>query len=900
MCSLHKIVLKKAHTAIILIFLLATPLPLFAETKTTKAWPSVTIDLFTQKKPYDGRGINKSSDIFGPQETVKLYALVLECGNPLSAKLVTFEICKLNNTQLRFSRVSFTNSSGLAETYFSLHVISETEAFGTWYVLASVDVDGRTYRDSLYFEVYWLVELISVRTVDENPQNTTGPPPTRNYFGINGFVGVEIALRDNALTGKNVKITVVLYDELNVPVNTSYIENLILPPKKLVYIYQKLYMPKHAVPGKATIFVSALDENYLAYCPEVSTNFLITSKDPISPNFLDVSVYAIYVSSNYVEPGDNVDIQILVGNEGTETVKNVDVTLCINDTLMAKQQVQTLNPFEQIIFNFTWNTIGLSEDTYMFTANISLLKTEADLTDNMCNFSIEVKLKPRLRDVGVINVLALPSMAYIGDNIDVEVVAANFGDDAETFTITVYYNNTVIDSRVVWSLEPCKRIKLEFTWITTNLVEGKYLIWALAEILPGEIDVENNRYIGNEVKLISKPIVKICDLAITSVFAKPNVVTIGGIIQIEVNVANFGTSDESFNVLVCYDNILISTRQITDLPPKSERKLTIQWNTTCVREGTYTIKAYIPPLPCETNIENNLYINGNVTIKAPPPPPPPAKIHDIAIINVYFHPSRAYIGEVIDIWVEAANLGDYPETFNVKVYYNQSEIATQKIWLLQPGQKITLHFSWNTSNMMEGVYTIWAYAEPVPGEINTENNSYVGGNVTLIRRPPPPLVCDIAVIWLSANPQTVISGQKITIEAIVANLGDTPEDFNLTIFYDRTLILNMPLTLPAYTNKTVIYFWNTTNVAPGMYRLWANVTILECETDIENNKFEDGTITVMGIFPFYKLLILLIPLGLIAGMVAILFALSYIFIRRRRRKRKELKKSYAVIIHKHI
>lgn len=57
------------------------------------------------------------------------------------------------------------------------------------------------------------------RTIDGSPTNTSGHPPDRQYFGIGGYVGIEITIKNNARTKKDVNITMVILDELNVPIN---------------------------------------------------------------------------------------------------------------------------------------------------------------------------------------------------------------------------------------------------------------------------------------------------------------------------------------------------------------------------------------------------------------------------------------------------------------------------------------------------------------------------------------------------------------------------------------------------------------------------------------------------------------------------------------------------------
>jgi hypothetical protein len=41
---------------------------------------SIYFDIFTQKEPYNGRGLNQSSDMFGPQEIVEIYAMLEKNG----------------------------------------------------------------------------------------------------------------------------------------------------------------------------------------------------------------------------------------------------------------------------------------------------------------------------------------------------------------------------------------------------------------------------------------------------------------------------------------------------------------------------------------------------------------------------------------------------------------------------------------------------------------------------------------------------------------------------------------------------------------------------------------------------------------------------------------------------
>jgi len=97
-------------------------------------------------------------------------------------------------------------------------------------------------------------------------------------------------------------------------------------------------------------------------------------------------------------------------------------------------------------------------------------------------------------------------------------------------------------------------------------------------------------------------------------------------------------------------------------------------------------------------------------------------IHDIAVTDVA--PSKTVVGQgySLNINVTAANQSDCTETFNVTVYANTTEIETREI-ILSSGTSTIITFTWNTTGFAKGNYTIKAYAWPVQGETDTEDNT---------------------------------------------------------------------------------------------------------------------------------------------------------------------------------
>jgi hypothetical protein len=104
----------------------------------------------------------------------------------------------------------------------------------------------------------------------------------------------------------------------------------------------------------------------------------------------------------------------------------------------------------------------------------------------------------------------------------------------------------------------------------------------------------------------------------------------------------------------------------------------------------------------------------------------PTEAHDIATTNVT--PLKTVVGQgyTMNINVTVENHGDFTETFDVTLYANTTIIETKQITLTSLNST-TITFTWNTSGFVKGNYTISAYAWPVQGETDTEDNSLTDG-----------------------------------------------------------------------------------------------------------------------------------------------------------------------------
>ena len=104
--------------------------------------------------------------------------------------------------------------------------------------------------------------------------------------------------------------------------------------------------------------------------------------------------------------------------------------------------------------------------------------------------------------------------------------------------------------------------------------------------------------------------------------------------------------------------------------------------------------------------------------------------HDVAITSVTPSTTEAYSGQIINITVVAKNEGSFG-TFDVSTYYDLTLIGTQTVTDLPQDEAKTLTFSWNTTDVPGGYYTISANATIVPGETHTADNNFIDGTITV-------------------------------------------------------------------------------------------------------------------------------------------------------------------------
>jgi len=358
-------------------------------------------------------------------------------------------------------------------------------------------------QDTLTFEVNWIVQVISIRTIDGNLTN-------RTIFGTGGDVGFEICLKSASMALRNVTIAITIQDELGVPVNFSEIDDFEVQPNgKLVFFYARARIPLNGpMPfiGNATAEVSILDaparKGGTAYGPSGHVVFFISPFDPIQVAFHDVAVIDIILPATSIQLGEPLDARVVVTNEGTE-VESFNTSAYLGDTLTGTVNVYSLAPYSRAILDFTINMSTFSIGNYSVAASIPPLTDEADLTDNnLVDGTVNVRPRPPsfVHDIAITSVKLSNNSLHIGDTLQISIEVFNKGNDTETFSVTAYYNSSTIGTLLVNALTPTTQAALTFQWNTTSVLEGLYQITASAR-LPSDIDTSDNTYVDGVVTI---------------------------------------------------------------------------------------------------------------------------------------------------------------------------------------------------------------------------------------------------------------------------------------------------------------------------------------------------------------------------------------------------------------
>jgi len=131
-------------------------------------------------------------------------------------------------------------------------------------------------------------------------------------------------------------------------------------------------------------------------------------------------------------------------------------------------------------------------------------------------------------------------------------------------------------------------------------------------------------------------------------------------------------------------------------------------------------------------------------------------VHDVAVIDLECSSAEVCVGQVVNINVTVLNEGTMTEAFSVTTYANSTAIETLTVTSLPRNNQEPLVFKWSTTSAAPGNYTIKAVASTVAGETDTADNTYIDGDVKIIKPP---------VANFTFSPNIPFTGETVTFNA---------------------------------------------------------------------------------------------------------------------------------------
>ena len=205
----------------------------------------------------------------------------------------------------------------------------------------------------------------------------------------------------------------------------------------------------------------------------------------------DVAVESLIAVPKKVVDGQTVDIHVIAANRGN-TTETFSVKVYCNETVIDARTVKDLPPKTTAALTFAWNTTGVIPNaTYIIKAEASRVPLETILHNNVYEDGA-VEVIQGLHDIAVTGVFCSSQSIPKGMTVNIYVMAENKGNYTETFNLTVYRNETTIETRTV-RLQYGATEFIVIAWNTTDTeTNATYLLGAAASLVQGEENSGNN------------------------------------------------------------------------------------------------------------------------------------------------------------------------------------------------------------------------------------------------------------------------------------------------------------------------------------------------------------------------------------------------------------------------
>ncbi len=184
--------------------------------------------------------------------------------------------------------------------------------------------------------------------------------------------------------------------------------------------------------------------------------------------------------------------------------------------------------------------------------------------------------------------------------------------------------------------------------------------------------------------------------------------------------------------------------------------------------------------------------------------------------------------------------------------YTDFEVTDSNVgsWRIVAPNQIEMYISWASIGDPSAYCLTWATDQQNPNLDQGPTTDHVDEEV-------PIKIHDVAAVSQTPNATDVIRGSSVTIEVIIENQGMQNESFEVSCYFNMSIIGSLNITnLPVNQNTTLYFEWDTTGVPPGTYVIeaWADSNSAIAEIDeVDNWCTSPATVTVQEVLIQYYL-----------------------------------------------
>jgi hypothetical protein len=594
-----------------------------------------------------------------------------------------------------------------------------------------------------------------------------------------------------------------------------------------------------------------------------------TLSGTVTVRVTNVGVTAIVAPTDTVDSGTTITPRARVRNYGTTSV-TFPVAFRIGSFYSDFQTVTNLAAGDSTLVSFTaWTALQLG--THVKRCSTGLADDQVHTNDTLSGLVTVVP--PPNTDVGVTAIVAPTGTVDSGATVTPRARVRNYGTTAATFPVTFHVGSFYSNTQTVTNLAAGDSTLVSFTnW--TALQRGTHAT-RCSTALAGDENHTNDTLSG----LVS---VQVTNVGVTALIAPTGTVDSGATITPRARVKNYGTSAATFPVTMSIgaDSKMgtapdrgcvpaataIPGGDMTQLSAIGVVSQALASSQSCLPRSanSLTAGASVAPLPaairldwdytntqtvtnlaagdsievsfanwtasprgllsvrCSTDLTNdqvraNDTLSGSVMVR----------VLNVGVTAILAPTDTVDSGATVNPQARVKNYGtdaaSFPVVFRIGTYADTQNVAD-----LAAGDSMAVSFtSWTAT--ARGLNTTRCSTALV-GDNNHANDTLPGDVTVRVR--------DVACIQLLAPRDTVDSGATVVPQAVVENLGTTPETFDVRFAVGDGYADTVSVTLTAGETDTLVFAaW--TALAPGTFPTLC-ATMLPTDLNPANDATQDS------------------------------------------------------------